>query len=315
VEDILENAQRDFYCLPTDVLGPADERHEDATLVKRDVADISDPALMQMVASTYQPQEHRIKDAVIAGGHPVVTFAAILKYGALPLPAILSEVMAMGQKGMDCPVDVEFSVNLPEDPQARPEVAILQIRPMAARDEMAYVEILPEETKRCFCYSENALGNGINRDLTDIVYVKPQDFDPAKTVEIAKEISVLNAELAKDNCSYILIGPGRWGSADPWLGIPVRWADISGASVIVETTHASFTADPSQGSHFFHNMTSLGMSYLNVTNGGQDFIKPSWFSSQPVMRVTRFLSHIRLNRPVVVKVDGRRSMGVIRDSR
>jgi CheY-like chemotaxis protein len=315
VEDILENAQREFYGLKTDLSDTDAERHEDAVLVKKDVADISDPALMQMVASTYQPDEHRIKDAVIAGGHPVVTFAAILKYGALPLPAILSEVMAMGQKGMDCPVDIEFAVNLPEGSEGRPEVAILQIRPMAARDEMAHVEILPEETKRCFCYSENALGNGINRGLADIVYVKPQDFDPAKTVEIAKEISVLNATLAKDNCSYILIGPGRWGSADPWLGIPVRWADISGASVIVETTHTSFTADPSQGSHFFHNMTSLGMSYLNITNGGKDFIKPSWFSSRPVMRVTRFLSHIRLNRPVVVKVDGRRSMGVIRDSR
>ena len=150
--------------------------------------------------------------------------------------------------------------------------------------------------------------------MTDIVYVKPQDFDPAKTREIASEIRRLNAELTKNEGSYILIGPGRWGSADPWLGIPVRWADISGASVIVETTHDSFTADPSQGSHFFHNMTSLGMSYLNITGGSRDFIKSSWFSSQPVMQVTRFLSHIRLNRPVVVKVDGRRSIGVIRDS-
>ena len=315
VEDILENAQREFYGLriPSPDAHPA--RNEDATLEKRDITDIADPALKQMVASTYQPQEHRIKDTVIAGGHPVVTFAAILKYGALPLPEILSEVMIMGQKGMDCPVDVEFAVNLPETSGEAPEVAILQIRPMAARGDMAHVDILPEETKRCFCYSENALGNGISRDLTDIVYVKPQDFDSAKTVEIAKEISILNAELANADCSYILIGPGRWGSADPWLGIPVRWADISAASVIVETTHVSFTADPSQGSHFFHNMTSLGMSYLNITDGGRDFIKPSWFSSQPVMRVTRFLSHIRLNRPVVVKVDGRRSLGVIRDSR
>jgi len=315
IEDILENAQREFYGLKTDRRSADSERPEEAALEKRDITEITDPALLQTVASTYQPQEHRIKDAVIAGGHPVVTFAAVLKYGALPLPEILSEVMQMGQKGMDCPVDVEFSVNLPEAAGSRPEVAILQIRPMAARADMARVEILPEEAKHCFCYSENALGNGINRDLTDIVYVKPQDFDPAKTREIAKEIGRLNAELAKENCAYILIGPGRWGSADPWLGIPVRWADISGASVIVETTHASFTADPSQGSHFFHNLTSLGMSYLNITDGGRDFIKPSWFSSQPVMRVTRFLSHIRLNRPVAVKVDGRRSIGVIRDSR
>ena len=315
VEDILENAQREFYGLKRDWRGSDLGLREESALEKRDIMDIKDPALRQLVSSTYLPEEHRIKDTVMAGGHPVVTFASILKYGAMPLPEILSAVMDVGQKGMDCAVDVEFSINLPQDRDGVPEVAILQIRPMASRGAMAPVEILPEEAKRAFCYSENALGNGITRDLTDIIYVKPADFDASKTVDIAREIGRLNAELTKDGQKYILIGPGRWGSADPWLGIPVRWADISGAAVIVETTHDSFTADPSQGSHFFHNMTSLGMNYLNITNGTQDFIKPSWFSSRPVMRVTRFLSHIRLNRAVVVKVDGRRSTGIIRDSR
>ena len=315
VEDILENAQREFYGLRLNWRGSDLGLGEESALEKRDIMDINDAALKQLVASTYMPEEHRIKDTVMAGGHPVVTFASILKYGAMPLPQILSAVMEIGKKGMDCAVDVEFSINLPQDGVGTPEVAILQIRPMASRGAMAPVEILPEDTKRSFCYSENALGNGITRDLMDIIYVKPADFDASKTVDIAKEISRLNAVLAKEGHKYILIGPGRWGSADPWLGIPVRWADISGAAVIVETTHESFTADPSQGSHFFHNMTSLGMSYLNITSGNQDFIKPNWFSSRPIMRVTRFLSHIRLNRPVVVKVDGRRSTGIIRDSR
>jgi hypothetical protein len=315
IEDILENAQREFYALDLAPRpGPAD-RDEDGTLVKDDVDAIDDPALLRLVASTYLPAEHRLKDTLAAGGHPVVTFAAILKYGALPLPEILQAVMELGEKGMDCPVDVEFAVNLADEADAPPEVAILQIRPMASRGHMAPVEISADEAKRAFCYSENALGNGINRDLTDIVYVKPQDFDPAKTVDIAKEISRLNGQLAKEGRRYLLIGPGRWGSADPWLGIPVRWADISAAAAIVETTHPSFSADPSQGSHFFHNLTSLGMSYLNITDGGGDFIKPSWFNAQPVTGVTRFLSHIRLGRPVVVKVDGQRSTGIIRDSR
>lgn len=315
VEDILENAQREFYGLRRDWRGADLGLREESALKKRDIMDLKDPTLRQLVFSTYLPEEHRIKDTVTSGGHPVVTFASILKYGALPLPEILSAVMDVGQKGMDCAVDVEFSINLPEDGDGAPEVAILQIRPMASRGNMAPVEIPPAETKRCFCYSENSLGNGVTRDLTDIIYVKPADFDASKTVDIAREIGRLNAALTKDGQKYILIGPGRWGSADPWLGIPVRWADISGAAVIVETTHDSFTADPSQGSHFFHNMTSLGMTYLNITGGTKDFIKPSWFSSRPVMRVTRFLSHIRLNRPVVVKVDGRRSTGIILDSR
>lgn len=314
IDDILENAQREFYGLRLDRRDAASNLEGDGTLEKREITEISDSFPLRLVSSTYLPEEHRIKDTLVAKGHPVTTFAAILKYGALPLPEILSAIMEMGEKGMDCPVDVEFCVNFPADESEPPELAVLQIRPMASRGDMATVEILPEEAKRAFCFSENALGNGVNHDLTDIVYVKPQDFDAARTVEIGKEISRLNAQLAKEDRKYILIGPGRWGSADSWLGIPVRWADISGAAVIVETTHESFSAEPSQGSHFFHNMTSLGMSYLNITKGSRDFIKASWFNAQPVMDVTRFLSHIRLNRPVVVKVDGRRSTGIIRDS-
>ncbi len=315
IEDILENAQRDFYGLKLAHDGGGEDIPIESYMEKRDVMDIDDPELMRLVASTYMPEEGRIKDTVMAGGNPVVTFASVLKYGAIPLPEILSDIMELGQQGMDCAVDVEFSVNLPQGGGGAAELAILQIRPMASRGELASVNLDPEETKRAFCYSENALGNGISRDLTDIIYVKPSDFDASKTVEIAGEISRLNAELAKENRKYILIGPGRWGSADHWLGIPVRWADISGAAVIVETTHESFNADPSQGSHFFHNMTSLGMNYLNITRDTRDFIEPSWFNSRPVMRVTRYLSHIRLNRPVVVKVDGRHSTGIILDSR
>jgi len=315
IDDMLENAQRDYYGLKVNASMEDLAIDEESALEKRDILDIEDPELKRMVFSTYMPDEQRIKDTFMSGGHPVVTFASILKYGALPLPEILAAVMKMGQGGMDCAVDVEFSINLPKDAGAKPELAILQIRPMASKGDTAPVDILPEEAKRCFCYSENALGNGVNRDLTDIIYVKPADFDAAKTVDIAREIGRLNAELVKAGRKYILIGPGRWGSADPWLGIPVRWADISGVAVIVETTHESFTADPSQGSHFFHNMTSLGMSYFNITGQDRDFIKSGWFNSRPVMRVTRFLSHIRLNRPVVVKVDGRCSTGVIRDSR
>jgi DNA-binding NarL/FixJ family response regulator len=315
IDDMLENAQRDYYGLKVNASMEDLAIDEESALEKRDILDIEDPELKRMVFSTYMPDEQRIKDTFMSGGHPVVTFASILKYGALPLPEILAAVMKMGQGGMDCAVDVEFSINLPKDAGAKPELAILQIRPMASKGDTAPVDILPEEAKRCFCYSENALGNGVNRDLTDIIYVKPADFDAAKTVDIAREIGRLNAELVKAGRKYILIGPGRWGSADPWLGIPVRWADISGVAVIVETTHESFTADPSQGSHFFHNMTSLGMSYFNITGQDRDFIKSGWFNSRPVMRVTRFLSHIHLNRPVVVKVDGRCSTGVIRDSR
>ncbi len=315
VDDILDNAQRYYYGLRMQASPLELGIDADAHLVKREVGEDDPPELMRLSASTYLPEEHRIKDTVAAGGYPVITFAPLLKYDALPLAEILSELLDVGRRGLGRAVDIEFCLDFPADGSGRPQLSILQIRPMADRGESATVAIQNDDRKHAFCYSENALGNGVVSDLTDIVFVKPADFDPAKTSEIAKEIARMNAELAKAGRRYLLIGPGRWGSADPWLGIPVNWADISGAAVIVETTHAAFNADPSQGSHFFHNMTSLGMSYLNITAQSEDFIKPGWFASHPVMRVTRFLSHIRLERPVIVKVDGRSSRGILRDSR
>ena len=315
VDDILDNAQRHYYGLKTKVSPLVLGTDADATLTKRDIGDGDPPDLIRLSTSTYMPEEHRIKDAAVGGGHPVVTFAPLLKYELLPLPAILNELLAAGRKGLGRAVDIEFCIHYPEGTAGRAQLSILQIRPMAGRTEADEVAILDADRRHAFCYSENALGNGTLSDLVDIVYVKPADFDPAKTPQIAREIARINAELSKNGQRYLLIGPGRWGSADPWLGIPVNWADISGAAAIVETTHEDFHVDPSQGSHFFHNLTSLGMSYLNITAGSEDFIKLGWFASHPVMRVTRFLSHIRLERPVIIKVDGRRSRGIIRDSR
>ena len=315
VDDMLDNAQRHYYGLQLAASPLTLGIDADATLVKREIGENDPPDLMRLSTSTYLPQEHRIKDAVVAGGYPVVTFAPLLKYDALPLAAILTRLLDEGRRGMGRAVDIEFCIHTPEGPTERPQLSILQIRPMAGPAETDAVTLQDDDRKHAFCYSENALGNGVIPDLADIVYVKPTDFDPAKTPEIAREIAAINAELSKAGHRYLLIGPGRWGSADPWLGIPVNWADISGAAAIVETAHAALHVDPSQGSHFFHNMTSLGMSYLNITADSEDFIKIGWFASHPVMRVTRFLSHIRLERPVVIKVDGRSSCGIIRDSR
>jgi CheY-like chemotaxis protein len=310
VEDILANAQRFFYGLrmaPTRVLKLG--AHEDGTLSKQEVSDFAEPRALDHVISTYLPQEHRIKDGVSPEGHPVVTFAPVLKYNRIPLAPLLGAILEMGEQGMGCPVDVEFSVSFPV--AAPPEVAILQIRPMSARSSMLSVDLGENDLRQAFCYSTNALGNGASRDLNDILFVKPEDFDPSMTPLIAREVGRLNAELVKAGRRYILIGPGRWGSTDPWLGIPVKWADISGTSVIVETTHPSFSAEPSQGSHFFHNMASLGMSYLTIREDGDDFLDWHWIKSQPVQKVTRFLSLVRVEAPVLVKVDGRNSQGLI----
>ena len=156
-----------------------------------------------------------------------------------------------------------------------------------------------------------ALGNGRFKEISDIIFVAPEKFDPAHTLDIAAEIGQENKRLVQENRKYLLIGPGRWGSADRWLGISVHWHDISGVGAMIETTTEDFKADPSQGSHFFHNLTSLGISYLTTVQNSQDFIKWEWLQSQPIVKETTYLKHLRLENALTIKIDGKTSSAVI----
>jgi hypothetical protein len=212
---------------------------------------------------------------------------------------------------MGCPVEIEFSVNLPFYGDRKPEFSLLQIRPMAISHHNRNVEIDRNDIENAFCYSTMALGNGMFSDISDIVLVRPDTFDPAKTVDVAAEIGKMNGKLTTEGRKYLLIGPGRWGSADRWLGIPVSWREISGVGAIVETTAENLKADPSQGSHFFHNITSLGISYLNTTDTGEDFIDWQWLDALAVLEKTGYLKHIRLDNPLTLKIDGKSSRAVL----
>jgi CheY-like chemotaxis protein len=309
VEDILENAQQFFYALKM----TPDHREigilEDVNLEKRDVSDADEEPPVALLASTYIPEEHRIRDSAHMPGYRVLTFAQIMKYGRFPLAEILTEILALGQEGMGCPVELEFSVNMPKDPKHKPQFAFLQLRPMTARADLLQVEITDDEAARAFCVSRRALGNAEKKDMADILFVKPDCFDPGKTPQIAREIGELNAGLLRESRKYLLIGPGRWGSADRWLGIPVSWADICGVGAMVETSSSRLKADPSQGSHFFHNITTLGITYATVSE--DDFIDWNWLTSQPPANETAHIAHIQLTGPFILKVDGRSSKCVI----
>jgi CheY-like chemotaxis protein len=309
VDDILENAQQFFYALKM----AADHREfgilEDAYLKKRDVSDADEEPPVKFLASTYIPEEHRIRDSAHMPGYRVLTFAQIMKYGQFPLAEILTELLTLGQEGMGCPVELEFSVNTPKDPQRRSQFAFLQLRPMTARADVLQVNIRDDEAARAFCVSGRALGNAEKKDMADILFVKPDGFDPAKTPQIAREIGELNAGLLNGSRKYLLIGPGRWGSADRWLGIPVSWADICGVGAIVETSSLKLKADPSQGSHFFHNITTLGITYATVSE--DDFMDWNWLASQPAANQTAHVVHLQLDKPFVLKVDGRTSKCVM----
>ncbi|MDB9822927.1 phosphoenolpyruvate synthase/pyruvate phosphate dikinase [Deltaproteobacteria bacterium] len=312
VEDILANAQRYFYALkikgyPTDL-----QFHKNSNLVKKEIDEAENDFPIQTLASTYVPEEHRIRDNGYMPGTKVITFAQVLKYNLFPLPGLLNDLLLLGRRGMGCPVEMEFSVNLTPDKNRKNDFFFLQMRPMVADLERFEVQITPDEYQKAFCRSTQALGNGKNESIADIVYVKPNDFRPDATVQIADEIGRINAGLFKDGRPYLLIGPGRWGSADRWLGIPVQWHNISGVGAIIELRNDKLKADSSQGSHFFQNITSLGIQYITLTEGSEEgYFDWQWIESLPHLQETPFLKHIRFKKPLLLKIDGRTSRCVI----
>jgi DNA-binding NarL/FixJ family response regulator len=311
VEDILENTQRYFYALKMEGTCHYLETNDSANLWHREVAEAENELPIRLLASTYVADEHRIRDTVHIPGQRVLTFAHVLKYGEFPLAGILKDLLQMGEQGMGCPVEMEFSVNLSDESDRPQQFAFLQLRPMTARAGLERVDITEEDVENAFCFSPKALGNAVNRDMADILFVRQEAFDPAKTRAIARDIGKLNASLVREGRKYLLIGPGRWGSADRWLGIPVSWADISGVGAMIETESDKLVAEPSQGSHFFHNLTSLGINYITVSKAAGGHIDWDWLSTLPRIKNTAYVAHVRLPAPATLKVDGRRSQCVI----
>ncbi|MCF6248185.1 MAG: phosphoenolpyruvate synthase PpsA [Desulfobacula sp.] len=315
VDDILENSQKYFYALKLNEF-PGDETFiagsgDDPTLAKLDLSDMTDHPVVRLLSSTFYVQDNRIRDSFSSKGFPVLTFADILKYNSFPLAQILEEVTKIGSKWMGASVEVEFAVNLPGNEKEKPRFSLLQIRPMGRYKQNMGVDIGEKEIKKTFCYSSLSLGNGEYKEIYDLVYVDPQTFDPAKTMEIAAEINKINAMFNETKKKYVLVGPGRWGSSDRWLGIPVVWNDISNVGVMLETTIESIKADPSQGSHFFQNITSLGISYITVSDKGRDFIDYEFFKCQTFENTTTYLKHIRFDSPIKILVDGKTSQAIL----
>ena len=311
VEDMLTNTQRSFYALKIRDYPEKLNFQKYSNLEKLSVDEAVMDFPVKTLASTYIPDEHRVRDSGHMPGPKVMTFASILKYDLLPLPQLLTTLLTLGHKGIGCPVEIEFSVNLRQNNRGKNEFYFLQMRPMAPDEARLEVEITHEDIQQAVCRSAQALGNGVNNSIKDIVFVKPEDFKPEATMRIAEEIGQINASLVTEQRPYLLVGPGRWGSADRWLGIPVKWQNISGVSAIIELRNAAIRAEPSQGSHFFQNITSLGIHYITVTEDSDDFFDWQWVKSLQPNRETKFLRHVRLENPLLLKIDGRKSECII----
>ncbi len=311
IEDILANSQPYFYSLRMPLAPDNIDIIDGDGIEKREVNMAADEWPVRFLTSVYDGTDNRLRDSAHTEGHRVVTFNSILKHEIFPLASLLCDLLALGRKGLGCPVEFEFSAEPSPGPKQKHRFHILQVKPMSASTTHFNLEIINDEIDRAYCYSTQSLGNGLCQDIRDIIYVRSDTFEKTCTIAISKEISKLNAQLAVENNGYLLIGPGRWGSFDPLLGIPVKWHDISCARVIAELRNSQMNVDPSYGSHFFHQITAQGIFYMTVSEDKADFIRWDKMQALPILRKSKYLCHIRLNESLIVKCDGRTSCCVV----
>lgn len=269
----------------------------------------------RFVCSVWDRENERISDSPFDRGRKVITFNNILKYNTFPLAEIVSDILRMGTEEMRCPVEVEFAVNMDVPAGQQQIFNLLQIRPIIDNQDNRPIDWSSETPDHALIYGEQALGIGRMNDISDIVYVKTQMFDSLATEQIADELLALNARMRDEQRTYILVGPGRWGSSDPFLGVPVKWTHISEAKVIVECGIERFDVEPSQGTHFFQNVTSLGVGYLTINPfRGDGIFREDLLDARQALYEGTYLRHVRFDRPLWVCVDGRSNRGMVRET-
>lgn len=266
---------------------------------------------LRFVTSTYDPEDNMIRDGLYPVGRKLISFAHILQHDLFPLAEVLKNVLEVSQREMGRPVEIEFAMDIKDKQQAR--FYLLQIRPIVDKKATMAADLRKIDKSKAILYSQTALGHGIYDDMHDIVYVKTESFNAANNAIIANEIEGVNQYFAEQGKNYILIGPGRWGSSDPWLGIPVKWPFISQAQIMVELGLKNYRVEPSQGTHFFQNLTSFGVGYLTLAPflNEEEVLDIDYLNSQPAIYETQYIRHVRFELPVIVKIDGRKGYGVV----
>ncbi len=268
---------------------------------------------LNYVASTWDMESQNIIDSNYADGRKIITFSHVLKYGTMPLPEILCDLLDICHKEMHSAVEIEFAVNM-DVPKGEDIIfSLLQIRPITSNNDNTSLDWESVQTKNAIIYAENALGMGSIEGVEDIVYIKNESFDSSHSVKIAEEINQANSRIKEQGRRYVLIGPGRWGSSDPWLGIPISWSNITEARVIVECGLSNFRVEPSQGTHFFQNLTSMGIGYLTINPYMNDGIFNNTLldSMEPVFE-SKYIRHVRFNNALTIFVDGRKNRAIIK---
>ena len=305
--DLVKQTQTTFWAVNMGKPPAWDPIKETEYLVQCGLGDAESDGALRLLASTFDTGRGRISPGIGATGPRVLDFAMLLVLRELPLNDIVRSLLATCAEALDSPVEIEFAMSF--DP---PRFGLLQVRPMAVSREAITIEDEEMHAPEVVVAAERSLGNGEVREIRHVVYVKPATFDAKETARIASEIDEINRRLVDAREPYMLIGPGRWGSADPWLGIPVGWGQISGARVIVEAMLPSMNVELSQGSHFFHNLTSFQVLYFSVPSENVQPIAWEWLDGQEVVDETGFVRHVVTHAPLEVRVDGRTGRGLVR---
>lgn len=311
-EMALRETQTKFYALDLANLSPQFQTDDSFNLLKLTLKDADQDGTLKYITSTYDPYDQVIREGYYPHGRKIVSYANILQHGMFPLAETIDRILDVGKKEMGRPVEIEFAMNLSPDNPHRARFYLLQIRPIVDNKEMIEEDLSAISEADTLISSKSVLGNGIISDVQDVIYVKSDAFDAADNQLVVYEIEKLNRKLLDEGRGYILVGPGRWGSSDPWLGIPVKWPHICAARLIVECGRADYRVDPSQGTHFFQNLTSFGVGYFTINPyRGDGHFDEAALDALPAEDETPHLRHVRAAAPLVIKMDGRKSLGVV----
>ncbi len=312
VAQLLKDSQIRFWAVNMGPPPAYDPVAETEYLLEGDLSDAEYDGTLRHLASTYDPASDRLLPGVGGDGPRVLNFAPLLQFNDIPLNPALQTLLAACEEALEAKVEIELAMTLPGGAEGAPRLGFLQVRPMVAPE--SEVEIVREEMSgpRVLVSSDRAMGNGIVETVRDVVYTRPGSFEARLTPVMAREIEKLNLRLLQERRPYLLIGFGRWGSSDPWLGIPVTWSQVSGAKAMVEATLPSMDVEPSQGSHFFHNLSSFEVSYFTVRHGSDGaFIDWDRLEGLPAEEETELLRLVRLPEPLAIRLDGRTGRGVV----
>ena len=313
VPELLKNTQTEFWAVNMGKPPAYDPASETEYMVRGNLADAEADGALEFLASTYDSERDRIVPGTGSRGPRVLNFSPLLSYEIVPLNDLVKALLHGSEKAVEAKVEIEFAITFESPRGGRPRVRVgfLQVRSMMVSDQAVDITAADLMDPRAIVTSDMVMGNGVADDIHDIVFVRPEQFSPSDTPIIADQLASVNRELEQQHRPYFLIGFGRWGSSHPSLGIPVDWSQISGARAIVEATLPEMNVELSQGSHFFHNLSSFRASYFMVRHGGRFGINWDWLSQQPVVHETELIRHVRPGVGLSIRVDGRTARGII----